>query len=101
MSRWNQCPQVPALLVPGELATRTFRLASELSVGWADQFLNYRLLLIAGLAGSSVNSRRTLNSFMNPFLLWSRLAWKTGEMAIASAPVVGHRTGRFLLAGVA
>jgi hypothetical protein len=36
---------------------------------------------------------------MNPFLMWSRLAWKTGEMAIASAQVIGHRTSRLALAG--
>jgi len=46
-----------------------------------------------------VNSSRNLNLFMNPFLMWSRLAWKTGEMAIASAQIIGHRTGRFALAG--
>ena len=43
-------PQAPAPLVPGEQATRTFRPASELSVGCADQFLNYRLLLIVRLS---------------------------------------------------
>ena len=48
-----------------------------------------------------MNSRRTSTSFMNPILLWSRLAWKTGEMAIASVPVIGHRSSRLLLAGVA
>ena len=31
--------------------------------------------------------------------MWSRLAWKTGEMAIASAQVIGHRTSRLALAG--
>jgi hypothetical protein len=36
---------------------------------------------------------------MNPFLMWSRLAWKTGEMAIGSAQVIGHRTSRLALAG--
>ena len=46
-----------------------------------------------------MNSSRTLNLFMNPFLMWSRLAWKTGEMAIASAQVIGHRTSRLALAG--
>jgi hypothetical protein len=38
---------------------------------------------------------------MNPFLMWSRLAWKTGEMAIASAQVIGHRTSRPALSGAA
>ena len=46
-----------------------------------------------------MNSSRALNSFMNPFLMWTRLAWKTGEMAIASAQVIAHRTGRLALAG--
>ena len=46
-----------------------------------------------------MNSSRNLNLFMNPFLMWSRLAWKVGEMAIASAKVIGHRTSRFALAG--
>jgi len=30
---------------------------------------------------------------MNPFVLWSRVAWKTGAMAIAAAQVIGYRTG--------
>lgn len=46
-----------------------------------------------------MNSSRALNLFMNPFLMWSRLAWKTGEMAIASAQVIGHRSSRLALAG--
>jgi hypothetical protein len=46
-----------------------------------------------------VNSSRALNLFMNPFLIWSRLAWKTAEMANASAQVIGHRTRRLALAG--
>ena len=37
--------------------------------------------------------------FMNPFLMWSRLAWETVEMANASAQVVGHRMSRLVLAG--
>ncbi len=45
-----------------------------------------------------MNSSQALNLFMNPFLMWSRLAWKTGEMAIASPQVVGHRTSRLALA---
>lgn len=36
---------------------------------------------------------------MTPFLMWSRLAWKAGEMALASAQVIGHRTGRLANAG--
>ena len=38
-------------------------------------------------------------SFTNPFLVWTRLAWKTGEMMLASAQVVQHRTGRMAAAG--
>ena len=38
-------------------------------------------------------------SFTNPFLVWSRLAWKTGEMMLASAQVIHHRTGRMAAAG--
>jgi hypothetical protein len=33
--------------------------------------------------------------------MWSRLAWKAGELAIASAQVIGRRTSRFALAGSA
>ena len=34
-----------------------------------------------------------------PFAVWTDLAWKTGEMMLASAQVVGHRTGRMAAAG--
>ena len=43
---------------------------------------------------------RALNLFANSFLLWSRQAWKTGEMAIAAAQVISHRTTRMARAGV-
>ena len=46
-----------------------------------------------------MNSSQLLSLFMNPFLMWSRIAWEAGEMAIASAPVIGHRTSRLALAG--
>lgn len=46
-----------------------------------------------------MHSERPLNLFTNPFLLWSRLAWKTGEMAIASAHVIGYRANRLAPAG--
>jgi hypothetical protein len=46
-----------------------------------------------------VNSSPALNLFMQPFLMWTRLAWKTGEMAIASAQVIGHRTSRLARTG--
>jgi hypothetical protein len=36
-----------------------------------------------------------------PFMLWSDLAMKTAEMMLASAQVIGHRTGRMALAGPA
>jgi hypothetical protein len=36
-----------------------------------------------------------------PLMLWSDLAAKTVEMMLASAQVIGHRTGRMALAGPA
>ena len=38
-------------------------------------------------------------SYFGPFTLWSDLATKTMEMMLASAQVIGHRTGRMALAG--
>jgi hypothetical protein len=38
--------------------------------------------------------------FANPMLVWTGLAWKTAEMLMASAQVIGHRTGRLAVAGV-
>jgi len=38
-------------------------------------------------------------SYFIPFMLWSDLATKTLEMILASAQVIGHRTGRMALAG--
>jgi hypothetical protein len=35
----------------------------------------------------------------NPFLIWSELAFKTGEIMLASGQVIGHRTNRMVLAG--
>lgn len=35
----------------------------------------------------------------NPFTLWTGLAMKTGEMMLASAQVIQHRTGRMAAAG--
>lgn len=35
----------------------------------------------------------------NPLRSWGTLAWKTGEMMLASGQVIGHRTGRLLAAG--
>ena len=46
-----------------------------------------------------------LNHFGPPhftaFMLWNTLAMKTAEMMLASAQVIGHRTGRMALAGPA
>lgn len=36
----------------------------------------------------------------NPLALWAGLAMKTGEMMLASAQVIQHRTGRMAAAGV-
>jgi hypothetical protein len=38
-------------------------------------------------------------SYFVPFILWSDLATKTLEMMLASAQVIGHRTGCMALAG--
>lgn len=43
--------------------------------------------------------RRTAYLFVNPFLIWTDLAFKTGEMMRDSAQVIGHRTNRMALAG--
>jgi hypothetical protein len=42
---------------------------------------------------------RPRNAFANPFLLWVNLAMKTGEMMMASAQVIEHRTRRMAAAG--
>jgi hypothetical protein len=39
--------------------------------------------------------------FANPLTLWTGLALKTGEMMMASAQVIGHRTARIASAGAA
>ncbi len=38
-------------------------------------------------------------SMAQPFALWSELAVNTFEMLLASAQVIGHRTGRMAMAG--
>jgi hypothetical protein len=44
--------------------------------------------------------RRTLYSLSaHPFWIWSELTFKTGEMMLASAQVIGHRTNRMTQAG--
>jgi len=40
-------------------------------------------------------------SYFLPLMLWSDLATKTLEMMVASASVIGHRTGRMATAGPA
>jgi hypothetical protein len=41
----------------------------------------------------------TRNAFGNPFLAWTDLAWTMGEMWVASAQVISHRTARMAAAG--
>jgi hypothetical protein len=35
----------------------------------------------------------------NPFIAWTALAWKLGEMSLASAQVIAHRSSRMVAAG--
>ena len=43
--------------------------------------------------------RSTRGPFGNPMLTWLDLAWKIGEMSMASAQVIAHRTARIASAG--
>lgn len=43
--------------------------------------------------------RNTRTVFGNPFLAWTDLAWKIGEMSMASAQVIARRTTRMAAAG--
>jgi len=43
--------------------------------------------------------RKSRATSANPFLAWSDLSWKFGEMWMASAQVVAHRTARMAAAG--
>ncbi|MEO8753370.1 MAG: polyhydroxyalkanoate granule-associated phasin [Casimicrobiaceae bacterium] len=43
--------------------------------------------------------RDSRSAFGNPFLVWTDLAWQFGEMWVASAQVVTHRTSRMAAAG--
>jgi hypothetical protein len=43
--------------------------------------------------------RITRGASGNPFLAWTNLAWKVGEMSMASAQVIAHRTTRMAAAG--
>lgn len=40
--------------------------------------------------------KSTMNLFQQPFMMWSQLAWKAGEMALSSTQVIGQRAGRLL-----
>jgi hypothetical protein len=42
---------------------------------------------------------KTLTLCTNPFSVWTDVALKTCEMMVASAEVIGHRTGRMAVAG--
>jgi hypothetical protein len=42
---------------------------------------------------------KTLTLCANPFSVWTDLAMNTCEMMMASAEVIGHRTGRMAVAG--
>lgn len=46
-----------------------------------------------------MNSIGASNLFVNCFTMWSRLGWAAGEMIVAAAQVIGHRTRRFAFAG--
>ena len=46
-----------------------------------------------------MRTSEAVNLFMTPFLMWNRMAWKSGEMALASAQVIGHRASRLAQAG--
>jgi len=43
---------------------------------------------------------KSLSLYTNPFVIWAEVAAKTGEMMLASAQVIGHRTSRMAAAGV-
>ena len=45
-----------------------------------------------------MNSTQVVTLFMNPWMAWSRFAWKTGEMAIAATQVIGQRASRLAFA---
>jgi len=46
-----------------------------------------------------MNTNRTMTLLLNPVLMWSRLAWKSGETAFTAASVVGHRAVRLAQSG--
>ena len=47
-----------------------------------------------------MKASQALNLLMNPFLMWSRQAYKTGEMALAAVQVISHRSTRMTRVGV-
>ena len=46
-----------------------------------------------------MNPAELFTSSVNPLQSWSMYAWKTSEMLLASAQVIGHRSHRLMLAG--
>jgi hypothetical protein len=44
--------------------------------------------------------RAIRNRFSNPFLIWADLWLKSGELMMASAQVIGHRTARIAAGGI-
>lgn len=43
-----------------------------------------------------MNSIPAMNLFLEPFMMWGKLAWKAGEMAMSSTQVIGQRTSIFM-----
>jgi hypothetical protein len=46
-----------------------------------------------------MEENKTLTVYINPISVWTDVALKTCEMMMASAEVIGHRTGRMAVAG--
>jgi hypothetical protein len=47
----------------------------------------------------TIMTQRRRKTMTNPMLMWSSVAFKTSEMLLASAQVIGHRTARMASAG--
>ena len=59
-----------------------------------------RALFPSGLRQKESKMKRSNRRISaDPFTIWTRLAFKTGEMMMASAQVIGHRTNRIVTAG--
>jgi hypothetical protein len=59
------------------------------------------LFIILHVIGTRVKRRNNTSKLTaNPLALWTGLAIKTGEMALASAQVIVHRTNRIAAAGL-